>query len=74
MSFYNFKKAIMPVNLPIERFDENKRRTPALIIPISSIKTPIEKKRETVTRDAVKKELPKFYTEPIFKARKYDFL
>jgi len=64
----------MPVNLHLERFEEKKRGNPALIIPISSIKIPIEKKRETVTRDAVKKELPKFYTEPIFKARMHDLL
>ena len=52
----------------------NKETNPALVIPISIIKKAIEKKKKDVPKEAMKKELPKFYTEPIFKAKKNDVL
>ena len=51
-----------------------KEKNPARVIPISTIKKAIEKKKKDVPKEAMKKELPKFYTEPIFKAKKNDVL
>lgn len=46
----------------------------APVIPISPVKIAPEKQVENIRRQATKNEIPQFYTQPIFKARKYDFL
>ena len=64
---------VMTSSLPLPRLYDNKTKSLAPVIPISSIERAAEKKVENVAKTE-KKGIPQFYTEPIFKAKEYDFL
>jgi hypothetical protein len=63
----------MSHSLRLERFPDSERNL-APVVSISTIRKAIPKKKKYVPKEAAKKELPPFYTEPIFKAKKHDFL
>lgn len=44
------------------------------VVPLWHAGKLVKKKNQKVSLEGVKKELPHFYTKPIFKAKKHDFL
>ena len=47
---------------------------PTFIIPIRNYKRKTDKQEDPVSKGQMEKKLPLFYTKPILKANKYDFL
>ena len=72
-SFSN-DSAFMTTNLSGQIRLDSEIKPLAPIIPISPARVAPEKQAEKICPQAIKNEIPLFYTQPIFKAKKYDFL
>ena len=61
-------------SLSIQGFRDNKKEAVAPVISIGSVINLNKKVMEKISKTETKKNLPQFYTKPIFKTKKYDFL
>lgn len=60
--------------LSIERLDDITAKAAASVIPIWPVTRKNGKRRKRVSKKKAEKKIPLFYTAPIFKPRKHDFL
>jgi hypothetical protein len=64
----------MNSSLPIQRYPEVNVKGLANIVPIRPVIKPSVIEKEKLQKTGIIKEVPHFYTKPIFKAKKHDFL
>lgn len=60
--------------LSIERLDDITVKAAAPVIPIWPVTRENSKCRKRVSKKKAEKKIPLFYTAPIFKSKKHDFL
>lgn len=64
----------MSNQLLLPKYADTTYKPPALVIPIRNYIKKNDMQEETFSKKTKEKEQPFFYTKPIFKANKYDFL
>lgn len=64
----------MNSSLPIQRYREANLKGFAPIVSIRPVIKPSVREKEKLQKTEIKKDIPHFYTKPIFKAKKHDFL
>ena len=61
-------------NVMLRKFEERATKTLAPVIPIQPVNQKRDNPKEKNAKENVREGLPLFYTAPIFKAKKHDFL